>query len=86
MSEKTSKKRVRILTHLLRHNRLEHMRPMLVKFPLSRSFGICKADVYGCLFTKYKLKERLSKPTLSYRVVTFAAVLFKPLLKFTEVF
>ena len=26
-----------------RHNRLEHMRPMLVKFPLSRSFGICKA-------------------------------------------
>ena len=28
---------------LFRHNRLEHMRPMLVKFPLSRSFGICKA-------------------------------------------
>ena len=26
-----------------RHNRFEHMRPMLVKFPLSRSFGICKA-------------------------------------------
>ena len=27
----------------VRHNRFEHMRPMLVKFPLSRSFGICKA-------------------------------------------
>ena len=26
-----------------RHNRLEHMRPMLVKFPLSCFFGICKA-------------------------------------------
>ena len=26
-----------------RHNRPEHVRPMLVKFPLSRSFGICKA-------------------------------------------
>ena len=25
------------------HNRLEHIRPLLVKFPLSRSFGICKA-------------------------------------------
>ena len=35
--------RVRILTHLPRHNRLEHMRPMLVKFPLSCFFGICKA-------------------------------------------
>ena len=26
-----------------RHNRLEHIRPLLVKFPLSRSFGIRKA-------------------------------------------
>ena len=26
-----------------RHNGFEHMRPMLVKFPLSRSFGTCKA-------------------------------------------
>ena len=43
MPEKTSKKRVRILIHLPRHKGLEHMRPMLVKFPLSRSFGIRKA-------------------------------------------
>ena len=30
-------------SYTVRHSRLEHMRPMLVKFPLSRSFGICKA-------------------------------------------
>lgn len=28
----------------VRHKKPEHMRPMLVKFPLSRSFGICKAQ------------------------------------------
>ena len=27
----------------VRHKKPEYMRPMLVKFPLSRSFGICKA-------------------------------------------
>ena len=29
--------------HGHRHKRLEHMRPMLVKFSSGRSFGICKA-------------------------------------------
>ena len=43
MPEKTSKKRVRILTHLPRHKRLELMRPMLAQFPHSCLFGICKA-------------------------------------------